>query len=49
MTNQETLVIILKTIARCTTFEQLQVLSKAHAGHMGIQQAINERACQLLD
>ena len=49
MTNQETLAIILTVIKRCTTFDQLQVLSKAHRGHVEIQQAINERSCQLLD
>lgn len=39
--------IILDIIKRCTTFEQLQVLSKRH-GHINqIRYAINERACEI--
>ncbi len=49
MTDQESLAITLKVIKRCTTFDQLKILSSLHSGHIEIQQAINERACQILD
>ena len=49
MTNQEQIDIIIKVISRCTTWEQLQVLSKHHGAIPQIRQAINERACQITD
>ena len=41
--------IILDIIKRCTTWDQLQVLSKQH-GHINqIRYAINERACEIAE
>ena len=39
--------IILDIIKRCTTFDQLQVLSKQHGHIAHIRYAINERACEI--
>ena len=47
MTNQETIDIILKCVKQCTTWDQLQVLSKHHGHIAQIRYAINERACEI--
>ena len=47
MTNQEQIDIILKVISNCTTWDQLQVLSKHHGHIAQIRYAINERACEI--
>jgi hypothetical protein len=49
MTHQEQINIILQVIKNCTTWDQLQVLSKHHSGIPELRMAINERACQIAD
>ena len=49
MTNQETIDIIIKCVKQCTTWDQLQVLSKHHGGIPEIRMVINERACEIAD
>ena len=49
MTHQEQIDIILQVIKRCSTWDQLQVLSKHHGGIPELRMAINERACQIAD
>ena len=39
--------IILDIIKRCTTWDQLQVLSNQHGHIAHIRYAINERACEI--
>ena len=39
--------IILDIIKRCTTWDQLQVLSKHHGHIAELRYAINERACEI--
>ena len=41
--------IILDIIKRCTTWDQLQVLSKQHGHITQIRYALNERACEIAD
>ena len=49
MTRQEQIDIILQVIKSCTTWDQLQVLSKFHGGIPELRMAINERACEITD
>ncbi len=49
MTHQEQIDIILQVIKRCSTWDQLQVLSKHHGGIPELRMAINERVCQIAD
>ena len=49
MTNQETIDIIIKCVKQCTTWDQLQVLSKHHGSIPQIRMVINERACEIAD
>ena len=49
MTHQEQIDVILQVIKSCTTWDQLQVLSKFHGGIPELRMAINERACQITD
>lgn len=49
MTNQETIDIIIKCVKQCTTWDQLQVLSKHHGHIAELRYAINERACEIAD
>ena len=47
MNEQEQIDVIIACVKRCTTFDQLKVLSKHHGGIPQIRMAINERACEL--
>ena len=47
MTDQETLDIIIACVKRCTTFDQLKVLRRLHAGNGPVQSAIITRTREL--
>jgi len=53
MNNQEQsehracVMLILKVISRCKTWDQLQVLAKHHGHIPEIRYALNERACEI--